>query len=142
MYTQQCLKYVVVKPTSQYPEAPVFAQPRANGNGQWESSKGQSLYAMGTQQRAKGEADSHQAKARSCWARKPVIRRQHTAGWTVETCLCSSDDWRHVVRCLLEEWVIQQLGTGWPLGRVSLYACLQRAASQALGMNTAQLQEW
>jgi len=43
------------------------------------------------------------------------------------------------VRCFLEEWVIQQLGTGWPLGRVSLNTCLQ---SQALRMNTATLQEW
>ncbi len=136
MYARQCLiglantrhaaQLWAVKPTDQCPESPVSAQPRARGDGQWTESKGQSLYAMGMQQRAKGEADSHQAKGKSCWACGPVGRRQQTAGLTVETCLCSSDAFRHVVCCILEEWVIQQLGTGWPLGRVSLYTCLQR----------------
>ncbi len=82
---------------------------------QWACNKGQREKLTATRQRAQVVGHT-----------RPVSRRQQTAGSTVETCLCSSDAWRHVVRCFLEEWVIQQLSTGWPLGRVSLYTCLQR----------------
>jgi hypothetical protein len=76
--TWHAAKLWIVKPTVQCTWAPVFAPPRAKGDGQRTRSKGQNLYAMGMQQRANGEAKSHQAKGKSCYARGPASRRQHT----------------------------------------------------------------
>ena len=109
-------------------------------NGQQAKGKASMQWACNKQQREKLTAIDQRPEVG--WAGRSVRRRQQTAGLTAEMCLCSSDDWRHVVRCFLEELVIQQLGTGWPLGRVSLNACLQRCRKPGLCMNTAQLQEW